>query len=290
MRDAAQFLITGLGQGAIYAMVGVGFVLIYSVTGVINFAQGEFVMLGAMSATTFVAAGWPLPLVFLSATLVAALAGGLTERLTLAPARKASIQTQIIITIGVALAMEGIALLIWGVNPRRFGPFIAGRPYEFFSISISRQIVWVAVFVVFVAGSLWWFLARTIVGKAMRACAMNAEAARLQGISPSIMSFSAFVLATAIAGSAGVVLVPITSASYDMGLFLALKGFTAAVIGGMVSPWGAIGGGLLLGAAEFLAAGYISSGFKDAIAFAVLLVVLIVRPSGLVRGVRASRV
>lgn len=288
MNEAAQFVVTGLGQGAIYAMIGVGFVLIYNVTGIINFAQGEYLVIGALSATTLVAAGLPLPIAFVAATLLAAMAGGLSERLTIATARKASLETKIIITIGLAIVLQGLALLIWGVDSRRLAPFTAGPPVEVLSVSISRQILWVAAFAVTVAIMLGWFLTRTILGKAMRACAMNPEAARLQGISPSNMSLAAFMLSTGIAGAAGVMLVPITSASYDMGLFLALKGFTAAAIGGMVSPPGAIAGGLLLGAAESLAAGYVSSGLKDAIAFTVLLVVLVARPSGILSSAKVK--
>jgi branched-chain amino acid transport system permease protein len=288
--EVLQFIASGLATGAIYGLVGVGFVLIYNVTGVINFAQGEYLMLGAMSAATLVAAGVPVPVAFVAATVVAAGAGALIERATIAPARRASIETLIIITIGVSIIIRGIALLVWGVDPRRYEPFTAGAPVDIFGLFVSRQSLWVFGFALLVASLLWFFLGRTTVGKAMRACAMNPQAARLQGISPSRMSLYAFALSTAIAGAAGVVLVPITSASYDMGLFLGINGFTAAVIGGLVSPLGAIVGGLLLGAVEFLAAGLISSGLKDAIALAILFIVLVFRREGLLSARRTKRV
>lgn len=290
MSELAQLVVLGVTLGAIYAMVGVGFVIINNVTGIINFAQGEYLMVGAMTATTLTLAGVPLPLVFLIATALTALLGALLERLTIRLAGGASIATLILITIGTSITMSGLALLIWGVNPRRYAPFMSGPPVRFAGSAISRQSLWVLAFVAVVSLALWWFFSRSVVGKAMRACAMNPLAARLQGISPPRMSTGAFALSTGIAGAAGVVLVPITSASYDMGLPLALKGFTAAVIGGLASPLGAIAGGFLLGIAESLASGYITSGLKDGLAFAVLFVVLIVRPQGLLGGVALERV
>lgn len=290
MNELLQLLTLGITLGAIYAMVGVGFVIINNVTGIINFAQGEYLMVGAMTATTLVAAGLALPAVFVLVTLLTALLGALLERATIRVARGASIETLILITIGTSIVMSGLGLLIWGVNPRRYGPFTEGPPLRLLGASVSRQSFWILALTVVVAVGLWWFFTRSTPGKAMRACAMNAEAARLQGISPSRMSLAAFALSTGIAGGAGMVLVPITSASYAMGLPLALKGFTAAVIGGLVSPLGAIAGGVLLGVAESLASGYLTSGLKDGIAFAVLFAVLVLRPEGLLGGAQVRRV
>lgn len=290
MEQIVQLVGGGVTLGAIYAMVGVGFVIINNVTGIINFAQGEYLMVGALSAATMVAAGVPLLVAFVAATLLAALLGGVAERVTVNLARGASIETLILITIGTSIAASGLALLVWGVNPRRYGPFTEGPPVDVLGASVSRQSFWVLAFAAVVAVGLWWFFQHTLTGKAMRACAMDPDAARLQAISPSRMSLSAFVLSTGIAGAAGVVLVPITSASYNMGLPLALKGFTAAVIGGLFSPLGAIVGGFLLGVAEQLASGLLASGLKDGIAFAVLFLVLIARPQGLLGGRELTRV
>lgn len=290
MNELVQLVALGITLGAIYAMVGVGFVIINNVTGIINFAQGEYLMVGAMTATTLTAAGWPLPAVFVAATLTAAVLGGLLERVTIRLAGDASIETKILITIGTAVALSGLGLLIWGVNPRRYAPFTSGPPLELAGATVSRQSVWVLIFALAVSGALWWFFQRSTPGKAMKACAMNPQAARLQAISPSRMSLYAFVLSTGIAGAAGVVLVPVTSASYAMGLPLALKGFTAAVIGGLYSPAGAIAGGVLLGLAESLASGYLTSALKDGLAFAVLFAVLVARPGGLLGRGAVSRV
>lgn len=290
MNELVQLVALGITLGAIYAMVGVGFVIINNVTGIINFAQGEYLMVGAMTGTTLHAMGWPLPAILVGGTLAAGLLGGVLERLTIRLSGDASIETKILITIGTAVALSGLGLLVWGVNPRRYEPFTAGPPLQVAGAAISRQSLWVIAFAVVVSAGLWWFFRRSTAGKAMQACAMNPEAARLQAISPSGMSLNAFVLSTAIAGAAGVVLVPVTSASYDMGLPLALKGFTAAVIGGLFSPAGAIAGGVLLGLAESLASGYVTSALKDGLAFAVLFAVLIVRPGGLLGRGAVSRV
>lgn len=289
MSDLLQPGATGIALGAMYALCGVAFVIVHNVTGVINFATGEYVMIGAMVATTAVAAGLPLPVVFVLATASAAAMGGVAERLTIRPLRGATVLTLILVTIGVSIALQGAALLIWGVSPRRYNPFTAGGPFDLGGVTFSRQSLWVLGLTVFAALSLRAFFATTV-GKAMRACEMQPEAARLQGISPSRMSLYSFTIAGALAGSAGMVFVPITSASYAMGLPLALKGFIAAVIGGLVSPLGAIVGGLLLGVAEAYSARYLSSSLKDAIAFGLLFLVIVARPRGLLVLGEASRV
>jgi branched-chain amino acid transport system permease protein len=251
---------------------------------VINFAQGEYVMIGALSAARLVATGVPLVLACACAVAVTVAVGALAERLTIAPARGAPELTLIIITVGVSLTLRGLALLIWGVQPRTYEPFTPGPPVEVVGLAFSRQSLWIIGLALAVAGLLWLFLERTVPGKAMRACAMNPDAARLQGISPSRMSLYAFALAAAVAAAAGVVFVPVTHAHYAMGVFLAVNGFTAAVVGGLVSPLAAVAGGFLLGALEALAAGLVSSSYESVIAFVVLFAVLVARPQGVIAG------
>jgi len=280
--DVVPLLASGLATGAIYAMVGVGFVLIYNVTGIINFAQGEYVMVGALSATSLVAAGLPPAAVLAGAVAATVVVGALAERLTIAPARDAPVLTLIIITVGVSITLRGAALLIWGVEPRSYGPFTGGPAVDVLGLAFSRQSLWIIGSALAVAALLWVFLQRTVPGKAMRACAMDRDAARLQAISPSRMSLYAFALAAAVAGAAGFVFVPVTNADYEMGLFLAINGFTAAVVGGLISPLGAVVGGFLLGALEALAAGLVSSSYESIVAFVLLFGVLVVRPQGIV--------
>jgi branched-chain amino acid transport system permease protein len=280
--NVVPLLASGLATGAIYALVGVGFVLIHSVTGVINFAQGEYVMVGALSATSLVAAGVPLALVLPGVVAVTVAVGAVAERLTIAPARGASVLTLIIITVGVSITLRGLALLIWGVNPRSYDPFTAGPPVDVLGLAFSRQSLWIVGVALVVAGLLYAFLELTVPGKAMRACAMNPDAARLQGISPSRMSLYAFALGAALAAVAGFVFVPVTHAHYEMGLFLAVNGFTAAVVGGLASPLGAVAGGFLLGALEALVAGLVSSSYESIVAFVLLFLLLVARPRGVV--------
>jgi branched-chain amino acid transport system permease protein len=288
MTEVTQLLVSGLATGAIYGLVGVGFIMIHNVTGIINFAQGEYVMLGAMAAVALALAGIPMPVVFALATAAVALAAAAIERATIAPARHASPLKLVIVTIGVSITLRGLALLIWGVEPRRYGAFSPGPPFALLGLSLNRQSLWILAFALLAAIVLWVFFTRTVVGKAMRACAMNPRAARLQGISPDRMSLASFAIAAGLAGAAGVVVVPITTASYDMGLSLGLNGFTAAVLGGLVSPLAAIAAGLVIGATESLAAGLISSSLKDAVTFALLLAVLVFRRQGVLSGGRRS--
>jgi len=168
-----QFVASGVGQGAIYGLIGVGFVIIYNVTGIINFAQGHYLMLGALTAVTLRETGLPAVPALLLAIVVAALAGLITDRAVINPARRHSTLTLIILTVGVAIAVEGLALLVWGVNPQRYPPFTAGPPLFLGGAAVSRQTLWVLGVTLAIALALWWFFQRTVVGKAMQACAMN---------------------------------------------------------------------------------------------------------------------
>lgn len=281
MGDIPQYMVVGITLGSIYALVALGFVTVYSVTGVINFAQGEFVMLGAMLATQFIHDGLPLPVAAVLAVAGAALVGGLVHELGLRPAwRRVSTVGMIMITIGAATAIRGLALLAWGTDPRPMSPFTSGAPIDVAGAVVTRQTFWVIAAMVAVLIALFFFFQLTALGRALRACAVNPLAARLVGISPRRMALASFMLSGAIGAVGGVVLAPITFATYDMGLMLGLKGFVGAVLGGLANPPGAVAGGLILGLLE-AAATPVSSAYKDAIAFVVLIVVMVARPAGL---------
>ncbi len=281
MTDIPQYLVVGLTLGSIYALVALGFVTVYSVTGVINFAQGEFVMLGAMFSTQFIHDGLPLPVAALLAVAGAGLVGAVVHELGLRPAwRRVSTVGMIMITIGAATAIRGLALLAWGTDPRPMSAFTPGPPIELAGAIVTRQTLWVIATTVIALAALYVFFQTTALGRALRACAVNPLAARLVGISPRRMALAAFVLSGAIGALSGVVLAPITFATYDMGLMLGLKGFVGAVLGGLANPPGAVAGGLILGLLE-AAATPISSAYKDALAFVVLIVVMLARPAGL---------
>jgi len=279
--ELLQYLVTGLTLGSIYALIALGFVLVYNVTGILNFTQGEFAMLGALLTVSIHGHGVSLPLAIVMAVLLVALLGGLFQRLAIDAARKASVVTMIILTIGAAVALRGIALLSWGTNPYILPAFSGEQIIRLAGAAIIPQSLWVMGIVLLVVGALFFFFEFTFQGKALRACAVNQLAARLMGISPRVMSLLVFSLAGALGALAGIVVSPITMATYDMGLMLGLKGFVAAVIGGLHSPGGAVLGGLILGVMEAMGAGLISSHYKDLIAFVALLVVLLYRPQGL---------
>ncbi len=282
MNDALQYAVTGLTLGSTYALVALGFVTVFAVTGVINFAQGEFVMLGAMLTTQFVTAGVPLPVAAGLAVLGAALVGAAVYLGGLRPARGVSEIGMIIITIGAATAIRGAALLVWGTDPRPLPAFTPGAPVEIAGAVITRQTLWVIAVTALVLLALHVFFGRTALGRALRASSVDPLAARLVGIGPGRMALTSFVLSGAVGAIGGIVLAPITFATYDMGLMLGLKGFVAAVIGGLANAPGAVAGALMLGLLESFATP-ISSGYKDAAAFVVLIAVMLLRPGGVFR-------
>jgi branched-chain amino acid transport system permease protein len=290
MTENLQFLVTGLTTGAVYALVGLGIVLVHQVTGIINFAQGDFVMLGALSLALLNERGMGLLPAAGIALGITALVGVLVERLAIAPARDATIERLIILTIGASITIQGITLVVVGTDPHFAEAFTAGEPLRIGGVVILRQYLWVFGLTAVAVVALWFFLTRTLTGKAMRAAASNREAARIVAISPGLMSMLAFLLAALLGGIGGVVLAPLQAPSAGIGIALGLKGFTAAVLGGLNSPSGAIVGGLLIGVIESVAAGYLPSGYKDAIAFGILFLVLLVRPPGLLRSITAARV
>lgn len=288
--ESLQYVVTGLSNGAVYALVGLGIVLVFQVTGIINFAQGEFVMLGALGFAILRESGMALPFAAVTAIAGTVVAGLLVERLAIAPARQATHVRLIILTIGASIIIQGLALVLFGTDPHFAPSFSAGGPIRLGSVVILPQYLWVVGTTALVVVALWWFLTRTMTGRAMRAVAMNKDAARSVGISPSRMSMLAFMLAGGLGAVGGVILAPLQAPDAGIGIALGLKGFTAAVIGGLHSPAGAVVGGLSIGVIESLASGWLPSGYKDAITFAILFLVLLLRPQGLLRSVSEARV
>lgn len=283
-----QFVLDGLRAGAIYALVALGFVAVYRVTGIINFAQGAFVMLGPMLTITIQKQNWltaPGPNLLLSAILaiiLTTLVGVALERLTLYPARHAIPLTKIIITIGAYLTLQGIALIVWGPQSYILFSFttnsLADESFRLAGLLLKAQTLWIWGATAVMLGLLALFFEKTMLGKAMRACAVNRLAAQLMGIRVDRMATLAFAIAAILGSVGGIVLGPVTRPSFDMGLDLGLKGFVAAIIGGLVSFPVAVIGGLLLGVLENFWAGVTLAGFKDLFAFVVLIVMLIIRP------------
>jgi branched-chain amino acid transport system permease protein len=288
-----QYIAGGLTAGAIYALVALGFSIVYHASHAVNFAQGEFVMIGGMSAVSLVALGLPLWAAVPLAIVAAVVVGLLVQRLALERAQaggQADVVTLIIITIGVALFLRGLAQLVWDKRIHSLPAFSGSEPLALGGATVLPQSLWVLVGAALAVLALGWFFNRTLAGKAMRATAINPLAARLMGISTRSVMRVSFALAAALGALGGVLTAPITFTSYDVGVMLGLKGFAAAMLGGLGSFGGAVIGGLLLGLIEALAAGFVSSAYKDAIAFVVILAVLFFMPGGLVGARHAERV
>jgi len=277
-----QYLFTGLTLGSIYALVALGFTMIYNATGIINLAQGEFVMLGGliMVFCTMILK-LPLFLGFVLTIIGVTLVGILFERLAIHPLKNASLITLIMITLAGSILFRGVAMFLWGKDPYALPPFSGSRPVHFLGATIQLQIFWILAITLLAVLGIGFFFNRTLAGKAMIACAFNPLAAGLVGINVRRMVLFSFGLSAGVGAIAGAIITPITLMEYDRGPLLALKGFAAAVLGGLGSGVGSIVAGFLIGILESMGAGLISSGYKDAIALVVLLMILWVKPSGL---------
>lgn len=290
MSELMQFLLSGLTVGAVYALVALGFTIIYNASSVANFAQGEFVMLGGMITASAYAAGAPLLLAAAVAIAITGIVGVLLNKLAIEPARGAPVASLIIITIGASIFIRGLTQIVLGKALHRFPAFSGNDPIHILGATILPQSLWVVAGALLVFVALWLFFTRTLTGRAVLATANNRIAALLVGINTRYIMTLSFALSAAIGALAGILITPITLTSYDIGMTMALKGFAAAMLGGMGNPKGALAGGLLLGLLEALTAGYISSQYKDAAAFVVILAVLFLMPQGLFQSKTAERV
>jgi branched-chain amino acid transport system permease protein len=282
-----QCVLAGIVAGAIYALIAAGFVLIYQVTGLINFAQGEFAMIGAMTAASLAAAGVPPLAAAAVAVLAAAIVGALCYLLAIRPARAATGVTLIFITLGLDVALRGAGLFVWGTNPYALDAFSRGRAISVFGGVLQPQALWVLGSDLLVFAALYLFFRYTYAGTAVRAAVANPPIASTFGIPLRTFAFWSFIAAAAIGGIGGVMIAPITQATYDMGLTLGLAGFVAAVLGGLDSLPGALLGGFVLGIVQKVAGGLLSTGWEEGIGFLILVLVLVLRPQGLLG--RAAR-
>jgi branched-chain amino acid transport system permease protein len=281
MPELLQFAFSGLTVGAVYALVALGFTLIYNASDVVNFAQGEFVMLGGMATVFLHLAGVPLPLAAALAILITVGVGLALYAFAIDPARGSSAVTIIIITIGASIFLRGVAQVIFDKRFHALPHWFGSEPIRIGGAAILPQSLVVLFGAGLIVALIFLIIDRTLLGRAILATAANRLAARLVGIPVRKIVALSFALSAAIGAVAGILVTPITLTSYDVGTLLALKGFAAAMLGGMGSAVGAVVGGLLLGLAESFGAGLISSKYKDAIAFLIILGVLFVRPQGL---------
>lgn len=285
-----QFMFSGLTVGATYALAALGFTLIYNASNVINFAQGEFIMLGGVLTVVLLKWGFPTPLAIMAAILIPALIGVAIEKLAIEPAKDADVVSLIIITIGASLVLRGFVQVWFGKSPATFPAFSGETPIAIGGATLLPQSLWVMGGTAMIVVALWLFFGFTVMGKAILATAYNPLAAKLVGVDTQWVLLISFALSAAIGALGGVLLTPITFTAYDIGIMLGLKGFVAAVVGGLGSGVGAVVGGLLVGVIEALSAGYISSSYKDATPFVLILVILFFMPRGLFGAKTTERV
>jgi len=282
-----QFVFSGLTTGAIYALAALGFSLIYNASGVINFAQGDFLMLGAMVTAALLGAHLPYGLAIAGGVLATVCAGLLLYRLAIKPAGDASVVSLIIITIGASIFIQGVVQIVLGKNQQTLPAFSGDASLRVLGAYVLPQALWVLGTAAVLVALCFAFFRLTLLGKAMLAVAANSLAARAVGIPASRVLQLSFGLSALLGAVAGVVAAPITTTVYDIGLMLGMKGFVAATLGGLGSAGGAVLGGLIVGLLEALMAGYVSSAYKDAVPFVMIVFILLVMPHGLF-GARSS--
>jgi branched-chain amino acid transport system permease protein len=287
----SQFLFSGLTTGSIYALVALGFCIIHNATGIVNFTQVDFITLGGMVMYSLLRLlGFGQLAAFPLAVGAVALVGALVQRLTIQPSRSKEVIHLIFITIGVSIVLRGGIKQIWGKSSMAL-PHISGEePLRLLGATVLPQSLWILGITLAVVGGLHLFFTRTLTGKAMRATASNPLASNLMGVEANRMVMLSFALSGTLGAVAGVLIVPITTLAYDVGIIIGLKGFAGAILGGYGNFFGAVLGGLLLGVLEALGAGLVSSAYKDVIAFVILLMVLFVRPAGILGRGEARRV
>jgi len=285
-----QYVVAGITYGTIYAVVAIGFNIIYNATGIINFAQGEFVMLGGMTAVTL-SRFLPLPVAILGAVAVTTVIGAVVEILFIRWLRGPSVLRMIIITIGVSILVREVALHVWGESIRAL-PYFTGTSVtsiKMGNVYISPQVLWVVGISAVAVVALSAFFNYTMLGRQMRACAANRDAARLCGISAKNMVTLSFMLSAGIGALGGCIVSPITYVQYDSGTPLAIKGFTVAILGGLGNSAAAVGAGMILGILESFSIWVLPAAYKEVISISLLLLILFIRPSGIFGSAEASR-
>lgn len=285
--ELIQSLVNGVGIGLIYGLVAIGFCVIYNASGIVNFAQGVFVMLGGMF-THVLLTHYGLP-IYLSAILSVVLVAGvgiLVQIFVINPMwrRKAPLFAIILATLAVQLLIEQVVILTLGDQPRTYPEFTSGGPLKIGSIAIGYQLFWVLGCGALLVFALTQFFNRTRMGRALRACAQNREAAALLGIPVERMLIVAFGLSAALGAAAGILITPTQYTAYSVGGPFGINGFIAAIIGGFGSAPAALIGGIFLGVVQSGAIVFFGAGFKNIVALTVLLVVLLFFPSGLFVG------
>lgn len=279
--DCLQYLINGISQGSLYALVALGYTMVYGIIRLVNFAHGEFLMIGAMCGYYVLKADLPMPVAIVAAMLSAGVLAMIVERLVYRPIRKSGRVPALITAIGTSLFFEYSGQLVFGADPKTIPPFINEIIFNFGEVNVSNIQLAIFVITMFVLLFLWWLTHYTKIGKAMRATSYNLQAAELMGINTNkIISFT-FFLGAALAGLGGMLMGYTMSIEPLMGLNLGIKAFVAAVVGGIGVIPGAALGGFIIGIAENMVAGLYKSSFRDGVSFFILILILLLKPSGI---------
>ena len=282
MSVALQLVVSGLALGSIYALLALSLVIINKATDVVNFAQGEMAMLGTFAALAVLGAlKLPLWLVMVGAFALGMAFGALVERVAMRPLASKPPINALIATIGLFLVFHHLAGWLWGYDPYRFPSLFSPEPVLIAGARISQASLGILAVSLAVMALLWLFYERTRLGIAMRAASMNRRAARLMGVNVGRVSMTAWALATGISLVAGMLVAPLTFLDFEMMVIVLLKAFAGAILGGFNSLPGAVIGCLVIGVVENLFGAYVSTAFKDAFAFGIIVVVLMARPAGL---------
>lgn len=290
MTDFAQTIVNGLTLGALYSLVALGLTLIYGVMHLSNFAQGEFAMIGGFAAYYLVNQGFSYTIAVILAFGIAGLVGLLVHLLAYYPLRQSSHINMMLSSLGVSLFLINLAQYFFSPNPKVVESPFSGKSLQLLGVFVSQQRILIVIVSILLCGLTYLLLEYSRFGRSVRAISLDPDTATLYGIAAKKISFLTFMLGVALTGVAGALLTPIYNVYPTIGISLTLKAFVVVVLGGMGNVKGAIAGGIIVGIIESLTGGYISSGFQDAIVFAVLFLVLVFKPQGILTRVQGEKV
>ena len=276
-----QFILNGLTNGSLYALMAVGVTMVYKSLGMLNFSHGDIMMIGTFIVLTLIKSGIPLLAAILIGVIATAAIGFLLERLILRRVEFSSFTNLLIATVGVSYILRNGAMVIFGTNPQRFPSLFSQVPISIAGFKVSPQSIGIILVSLALIIALHLFFTKVKVGKCMELASSNAQSAAMMGINVSHMRCLTFGISAGLACIAGALIAPLTYARPDMSATIGLKAFAAAILGGIGNLWGALLGGIILGVVEALGAGYISSAYRDAFSFIVLFLVLFIKPTGL---------
>lgn len=279
--DCLQYLIYGIAQGSIYALLALGYTMVYGIIRFVNFAHGEFLMLGAMCGFYSIQLGAPIPVSIFLAMLGAGIIAVIVERFLYRPIRSSGRIPALITAIGASIFFQYFGQIVFGAESKTIKPFMVEKNYNFGDIQISNIQIAIFIITLFVLVFLWWLAHYTKIGKAMRATSFDVKAAELMGINTNQIIAITFFLGASLAGLAGMLISYTMSVEPMMGTNLGLKAFISAVVGGIGLMPGAALGGFILGIAENLVAGLYDTTYRDGVSFLILILILIIKPAGI---------